>query len=84
MAKYPVEKRSVTIRGHRTSVSLEAPFWDALKDIAATEGRSLGSLIAEVDESAQGNLSGALRVHVLKRVQERSEVPGSGSTGQDP
>ena len=71
MAKYPVEKRSVTIRGHRTSVSLEAPFWDALKDIAATEGRSLGSLIAEVDESAQGNLSSALRVHVLEWLRGR-------------
>ena len=41
-----VEKRSVTIRGHRTSVSLEAPFWEALKEKAAAEGRSLGSLIA--------------------------------------
>ena len=84
MAKYPVEKRSVTIRGHRTSVSLEAPFWDALKDIAAAEGRSLGSLIAEVDESAQGNLSSALRVYVLKWVQERSEIPRARVTGQDP
>ncbi len=60
-----IEKRSVTIRGHRTSVSLEAPFWEALKDIAAAEGRSLGGLIAEVDETADGNLSSALRLHVL-------------------
>ncbi len=66
-----VEKRSVTIRGHRTSVSLEAPFWKALKDIAAAEGRSLGSLIAEVDENRTGNLSSALRVHVLRWLQAR-------------
>ena len=64
-----IEKRSVTIRGHRTSVSLEAPFWEALKEKAAAEGRSLGSLIAEVDETTEGNLSSALRVHVLRWLQ---------------
>ena len=71
MTRFPVEKRSVTIRGHRTSVSLEAPFWDALKEKAAVEGRSLGSLIAEIDESAEGNLSSALRVHVLEWLRGR-------------
>ncbi|MXW93721.1 MAG: ribbon-helix-helix domain-containing protein [Rhodospirillaceae bacterium] len=67
----PVVKRSVTIRGHRTSVSLEAPFWEALRDIAAADGRSLAGLIAEIDEEAAGNLSSALRVYVLKRLQGR-------------
>ncbi len=67
----PVVKRSVTIRGHRTSVSLEAPFWEALRDIAAADGRPLAGLIAEVDEDAAGNLSSALRVYVLKRLQGR-------------
>ncbi|MCY4397004.1 MAG: ribbon-helix-helix domain-containing protein [Rhodospirillaceae bacterium] len=66
-----VEKRSVTIRGHRTSVSLEAPFWEALKEKAAAEGRSLGSLIAEVDEAADGNLSSALRLHVVTWMRAR-------------
>ena len=69
----PVVKRSVTIRGHRTSVSLEAPFWDALKEKADAEGRSLGSLIAEIDETAEGNLSATLRVHVLRWLQGRLE-----------
>ena len=66
-----VEKRSVTIRGHRTSVSLEAPFWEALKEMAAAEGRSLAGLIAEVDETADGNLSSALRLHILAWLRER-------------
>ncbi|MDX3810495.1 ribbon-helix-helix domain-containing protein [Bosea thiooxidans] len=59
-------KRSLSIAGHRTSVSLEDEFWDALKQIAAGEGRSLAALIAEVD-TARGNinLSAALRLHVL-------------------
>lgn len=71
MTRFSVEKRSVTIRGHRTSVSLEAPFWDALKEKAAAEDRSLSSLIAEVDEATDGNLSSALRVHVLEWLRGR-------------
>lgn len=64
-----VEKRSITIRGHRTSVSLEAPFWEALKEKAAREGRSLSALIAAVDEAEDGNLSSALRLHVVEWLQ---------------
>jgi len=66
-----VKKRSLTIAGHRTSVSLEAAFWDALKRIAAAEGRSLATLAAEVDrERGQANLSSALRVFVVRRLTE--------------
>ncbi len=61
-----VRKRSVVIAGHRTSVSMEQAFWDALKQIAASEGRSLGALIEEVDRDRAGNLSSALRVYVLR------------------
>ncbi len=71
MAEHPVEKRSVTIRGHQTSVSLEAPFWEALKEMAAAEGRSLAGLIAEVDDASDGNLSSALRLHVLAWLRGR-------------
>jgi len=67
----PVEKRSITIRGHRTSVSLEAPFWAALKEKAAADGRSLSALIADIDDGNDGNLSSALRVHVLEWLQGR-------------
>lgn len=59
-------KRSVTIAGHRTSVSLERPFWDALRDIAAERGVSLNALVEEVDRGRKGNLSSALRVLVLE------------------
>jgi predicted DNA-binding ribbon-helix-helix protein len=61
-----VVKRSVAIAGHRTSVSLEAPFWDALKDIAQGRGCSVQQLIGEID-AARGaqNLSSAIRVFVL-------------------
>lgn len=60
-------KRSVMIAGHRTSVSLEAPFWDALRDIAAARGCSVAALIGEVDAGRDGqNLSSAIRVFVLE------------------
>lgn len=61
-----VEKRSVLIAGHRTSVSLEPEFWEALKAIAAKQGSSLNRLIAEIDAERSGNLSSAIRVFVLK------------------
>lgn len=59
-------KRSVLIAGHRTSVSLEPEFWDALKRIAASAGRSINALITEIDRDRTTNLSSALRVYVLK------------------
>ena len=67
-----VVKRSVAIAGHRTSVSLEPPFWDALKDIAAARGASVQALIGEIDAGRGGaNLSSAIRVFVLREARGR-------------
>ncbi|RRI06930.1 aryl-sulfate sulfotransferase [Mesorhizobium tamadayense] len=62
-----VEKRSVTIRGHRTSFSLEQPFYDDLVAIAAERSISLAALVAEIDDTRtrDANLSSALRLYVL-------------------
>lgn len=62
-----VVKRSVAIRGHRTSISLEQPFFDALAEIAERRAMSLASLIAEIDAGRprRSNLSSAIRVYVL-------------------
>ena len=60
-----LRKRSIVIAGHRTSLSLEQPFWDALKEIAARRGLSLARLIAEIDATRSGNLSSAARLFVL-------------------
>lgn len=70
-----IRKRSVTISGHRTSVSLEQAFWDALKEIAAAEECSVAALIARIDAGTTGpdgekaNLSSALRVYVLEKIR---------------
>ncbi|MGR3592987.1 MAG: ribbon-helix-helix domain-containing protein [Limimaricola soesokkakensis] len=65
-------KRSLTLRGHRTSVSLEDAFWRAFRDIAARERRTINGLAAEIDE-ARGDvgLASAIRVFVLHRVMDR-------------
>jgi predicted DNA-binding ribbon-helix-helix protein len=69
-----VVKRSVTIRGHRTSFSLEQPFFDALAAIAAKRNMPLAALVAEVDANRPrgANLSSALRVFVLEEAKSGS------------
>lgn len=63
-------KRSVRIAGHRTSVSLEQPFWDALAEIARAERVSLNALVARIDAGrGAANLSSAIRVFVLERAR---------------
>ncbi len=60
-----VIKRSVTVAGHRTSVTLESAFWESLKHIAEERKLSVNSLIAEIDQKQPENLSSALRVFIL-------------------
>lgn len=72
-----IRRHSVSIHGHRTSVSIEDAFWAELKRIAREEGRSVAAVIATVDRARAGqgadapNLSSALRLHVLERLQGR-------------
>ena len=71
MAGGQIRKRSVSIRGHRTSITLEDAFIDALRQMAETRGMAVAALIAEIDSSRAGhgaepvNLSSAIRVTVL-------------------
>lgn len=74
-----VVKRSVTIRGHRTSFSLEQPFFDALIAIAAKRDLPVATLVAEVDANRPrgANLSSALRVFVLEDAKSGALAPPS-------
>ena len=67
-----VAKRSVIVAGHRTSVSLEAEFWDELSGLAKARRISLNALVAEVDATREGNLSSALHLFVLRTVKARA------------
>lgn len=61
-----LKKRSVSIAGHATSVSMENIFWDRLGEIAESRGMSVSAIIREIDEHRDGNLSSALRVFILE------------------
>jgi predicted DNA-binding ribbon-helix-helix protein len=63
-------KRSLTIAGHRTSLSLESEFWEALNAAAAARGLSVSALVSEIDQTrGSRNLSGAVRVWLLKDLE---------------
>ncbi len=70
MSGRPV-KRSLTLHGHRTSVSLEEEFWQAFREMAETEGKPINVLAAEIDENRglDSGLASAIRVYVLRRLQ---------------
>lgn len=67
-----IKKRSVVLAGHKTSLSLEEPFWRELQAMAKQDGVSLNALIARIDAARDGNLSSAVRVYVLERVKAGS------------
>lgn len=66
-----LRKRSVTISGHRTSISLEDEFWAELVDIAKRMDLSLNAMIALIDEDRETNLSSAIRLFVLATLKNR-------------
>ena len=67
-------KRSLTLRGHRTSVSLEDEFWRAFRDIAARKNKPINELAAEIDEArgVESGLASAIRLYVLAYYEGRS------------
>jgi predicted DNA-binding ribbon-helix-helix protein len=66
-------KRSVRIAGHRTSISVEPQFWEALAAIARRRRASLATIIAEIDgRRGDTNLSSAVRLYILAEIQNRA------------
>lgn len=67
-----IVKRSVSIAGHRTSISLERPFWDGLKELACSRKISVNELIRQIDQkrAEDENLSSALRVFVYQEMTQ--------------
>ncbi len=70
MMKSPIIKRSVVINGHKTSVSLEQPFWNIVREIAQSEQKTVSALLRQIDEARRhANLSSAVRIFVLEHVR---------------
>jgi predicted DNA-binding ribbon-helix-helix protein len=66
-------KRSLTLRGHRTSVSLEEDFWRAFREIADEKSTPINALAAEIDEErgVDSGLASAIRLYVLRHYRDR-------------
>lgn len=67
-------KHSLTLQGHRTSVTLEAEFWQAFRTIAEEKGIALNALAAEVDagRAPETGLASAIRVYVLRHYRAQA------------
>ena len=79
MNKSPVVKRSIVVGGHKTSVSLEAAFWNGMKEISAARSVTLSELVGEIDTARQqGNLSSAIRLFVLDHFKNSALGPTGG------
>jgi predicted DNA-binding ribbon-helix-helix protein len=75
MTKSSVVKRSIVIVGHKTSVSLEDPFWGVLKEIAKERDQTLSELVSEIDKDRElANLSSAIRLFVLGYARDQAEA----------
>jgi predicted DNA-binding ribbon-helix-helix protein len=66
--KPQIAKRSIVMAGHKTSVSIEEPFWRALKEIARDQRMSLATIVLNIKTGRQGNLSSSIRLYVLDRL----------------
>ncbi|MBP7064412.1 MAG: ribbon-helix-helix domain-containing protein [Ferrovibrio sp.] len=76
-----VKKRSVVVGGHRTSISLERAFWQALRQLATIEGKTINQMVSEIDAARSGNLSSAIRVYILARARQGELPPAALDVG---
>jgi predicted DNA-binding ribbon-helix-helix protein len=72
--KSSIQRHSIIIDGHKTTVSLENAFWRDLKEIAHAQEATLSELVAKIDQTReQGNLSSAIRLYVLEHIRRRGQ-----------
>ena len=71
-----LQRRTLTVSGHRTSVALEPVFWRELASIADSRSVSLAALISEIDADRPGSLASAIRVYVVEQLRAAVESAG--------
>jgi predicted DNA-binding ribbon-helix-helix protein len=84
--KSSVIKRSIVIGGRKTSISLEDPFWNNLKDIAKAKRLTLSELVGQIEEARkQSNLSSAIRLFVLEHFQnvDLTDARGASASAEE-
>ena len=83
--KSAVVKRSVAIAGHKSSVSLEDAFWNALREIADSRNMALSHLVGSIDAKREhANLSSAIRLFILDSYRMRMDRDTVRNASQDP
>lgn len=81
--KSSIAKRSVVIGGHKTSVSLEEPFWQAVREITDKRSITVSELLREIDQARDStNLSSAVRVFVLDQFRQRANAAQARLTSE--
>jgi len=85
--KSSIVKHSIQLQRHKTSISLEEPFWNELKKIARDHRMTLSELVTTIDDRrGQGNLSSAIRLFVLNHFRNQQQMVrrAGGSEGTTP
>ena len=67
-------KKSITIKKHRTSLSLEIEFWNTLEIIAKSKNYSIGKLISEIDMKRNSSLASSIRVYILESLLKKTNL----------
>jgi predicted DNA-binding ribbon-helix-helix protein len=76
----PIVKRSIVVGGHKTSVSLEDPFWESMKEIAGLKDLTVSEVISQINADREhSNLSSAIRLFVLDHYRSRVAIRGAGT-----
>ena len=78
--KSTIIRRSIDFSGRRTSISLEEPFWESLKEIALARGKSQPQMVSEISEGLAGNLASTIRLYVLRYYRQQSRRRPKGSS----
>ena len=82
--KSPIIKRSISVAGHKTNISLEDAFWTGLREIAQSRAMSISAIIADIDMRRQhANLSSAVRLFVLEHAQAEAAARAAGSAAPE-
>jgi predicted DNA-binding ribbon-helix-helix protein len=75
--KSSIQRHTIIIDGHKTTVSLENAFWRDLKEIAHAQEATLSELVAKIDQTRQtrqqSNLSSAIRLYVLEHIRRQGQ-----------
>ena len=82
--KSPIIKRSISVAGHKTNISLEDAFWTGLREIARSRAMTISAIIADIDMRRQhANLSSAVRLFVLEHAQAEAAARAAGGAAPE-